>query len=85
MTNIVITAARRTAVGSFMGSFGSTPAHLLGKAAIEAALAQAQTNDFVLVAGKGHETGQVIGDTILPFNDVTYIAQALGQSEVHHG
>ena len=41
MTNIVITAARRTAVGSFMGSFGSTPAHLLGKAAIEAALADA--------------------------------------------
>ena len=40
MANIVITAARRTAVGSFMGSFGSTPAHLLGKAAIEAALAE---------------------------------------------
>ena len=41
MSNIVITAARRTAVGSFMGSFGATPAHLLGKAAIEAALADA--------------------------------------------
>jgi len=41
MTDIVITAARRTAVGSFMGQFGNVPAHLLGKAAIEAALAQA--------------------------------------------
>ncbi len=41
MTNIVITAARRTAVGSFLGSFAATPAHLLGKAAIEAALADA--------------------------------------------
>ncbi|WP_372917470.1 acetyl-CoA C-acyltransferase, partial [Sandarakinorhabdus sp.] len=41
MTNIVITAARRTAVGSFMGSFAGTPAHLLGKAAIEAALLDA--------------------------------------------
>lgn len=41
MSNIVITAARRTAVGSFLGSFASTPAHLLGKAAIEAALADA--------------------------------------------
>ena len=41
MANIVITAARRTAVGSFMGGFGSTPAHMLGKAAIEAALADA--------------------------------------------
>ncbi|MFW2437063.1 MAG: UDP-N-acetylmuramoyl-L-alanyl-D-glutamate--2,6-diaminopimelate ligase [Parvibaculales bacterium] len=53
--------------------------------AIDAALVQAQADDIVLVAGKGHETGQIIGDTILPFNDVTYIAQALGQSEVHHG
>ena len=41
MSNIVITAARRTAVGSFLGSFAATPAHLLGKAAIEAALADA--------------------------------------------
>ena len=41
MSSIVITAARRTAVGSFMGSFAATPAHLLGKAAIAAALADA--------------------------------------------
>jgi acetyl-CoA C-acetyltransferase len=41
MTEVVIAAARRTPVGSFMGSFGSTPAHVLGKAAIEAALADA--------------------------------------------
>jgi len=41
MTNIVITAAKRTPVGSFLGQFGSVPAHELGKAAIMAALAQA--------------------------------------------
>ncbi|PZU57565.1 MAG: acetyl-CoA C-acetyltransferase [Sphingobium sp.] len=41
MTDIVITAAKRTAVGSFMGAFGTTPAHELGRIAIEAALAQA--------------------------------------------
>ena len=41
MSDIVITAAKRTAVGSFMGAFGSTPAHELGRAAIVAALAQA--------------------------------------------
>jgi len=40
MTNIVITAAKRTAVGSFLGSFANTPAHELGRIAIEAALAQ---------------------------------------------
>jgi acetyl-CoA C-acetyltransferase len=41
MTDIVITAAKRTAVGSFLGAFGTTPAHDLGKVAIQAALAQA--------------------------------------------
>ena len=41
MTNVVITAAKRTPVGSFLGAFGATPAHELGRVAIEAALAQA--------------------------------------------
>ncbi|MFA6117116.1 MAG: acetyl-CoA C-acetyltransferase [Sphingomonas sp.] len=41
MQDIVITAAKRTPVGSFLGAFGSTPAHELGRIAIEAALAQA--------------------------------------------
>ncbi len=41
MTNIVIASAARTAVGSFNGSFANTPAHDLGAAAIEAALARA--------------------------------------------
>lgn len=41
MTDIVITAAKRTAVGSFLGSFANTPAHELGRIAIIAALEQA--------------------------------------------
>jgi acetyl-CoA C-acetyltransferase len=41
MTEIVITAAKRTPVGSFLGAFAATPAHELGRIAIEAALAQA--------------------------------------------
>lgn len=41
MTDIVITAAKRTPVGSFLGAFANTPAHELGRIAIEAALAQA--------------------------------------------
>ena len=41
MSDIVITAAKRTAVGSFLGAFASTPAHELGRQAIIAALAQA--------------------------------------------
>ena len=41
MQDIVITAAKRTAVGSFLGAFANTPAHELGRIAIEAALEQA--------------------------------------------
>ncbi len=42
MTEVVITAARRTPVGSFLGSFANVPAHELGKVAIEAALGDAK-------------------------------------------
>ena len=41
MSDVVITAARRTPVGSFLGSFANTSAHELGRVAIEAALADA--------------------------------------------
>ncbi len=41
MTDVVITAAKRTPVGAFLGSFAATPAHELGRVAIEAALDQA--------------------------------------------
>jgi UDP-N-acetylmuramoyl-L-alanyl-D-glutamate--2,6-diaminopimelate ligase len=39
--------------------------------AIAAAIAQAGKDDIVLLAGKGHEQGQIIGDRVLPFDDVT--------------
>ncbi len=41
MQSIVITAARRTPVGSFNGAFAAAPAHELGRVAIEAALKDA--------------------------------------------
>jgi acetyl-CoA C-acetyltransferase len=41
MTDVVITAARRTPVGSFLGSFATVPAHELGRVAIIAALESA--------------------------------------------
>ncbi len=40
------------------------------RAAIAAAIAEAGGNDIVLIAGKGHETGQTVGDLVLPFDDV---------------
>jgi UDP-N-acetylmuramoyl-L-alanyl-D-glutamate--2,6-diaminopimelate ligase len=37
--------------------------------AIAEAIRIAKAGDIVLVAGKGHETGQIVGDTVLPFDD----------------
>ena len=56
-TDIVITAAKRTPVGSFLGAFASTPAHELGRIAIEAALEQAGV--------KGEEVSEVILGQVL--------------------
>ena len=39
--------------------------------AIGAALAMAKGGDIVLIAGKGHEQGQIVGDLVLEFDDVT--------------
>ena len=45
------------------------------RAAIAAAIAEAGADDIVLIAGKGHEQGQIIGAgdamRVLPFDDVT--------------
>jgi UDP-N-acetylmuramoyl-L-alanyl-D-glutamate--2,6-diaminopimelate ligase len=37
--------------------------------AIESAVAEARPGDVVVIAGKGHETTQTIGDTVRPFDD----------------
>jgi UDP-N-acetylmuramoyl-L-alanyl-D-glutamate--2,6-diaminopimelate ligase len=41
------------------------------RAAIAAGVAMARAGDIVLVAGKGHEQGQIIGDRVLEFDDVS--------------
>jgi UDP-N-acetylmuramoyl-L-alanyl-D-glutamate--2,6-diaminopimelate ligase len=46
-------------------------------AAIDLAVAGAGKGDVVLVAGKGHETGQYVGTSVLPFDDVEVTAAAL--------
>jgi UDP-N-acetylmuramoyl-L-alanyl-D-glutamate--2,6-diaminopimelate ligase len=38
--------------------------------AIAAGIDEAGADDIVLVAGKGHEQGQIVGDLVLPFDDV---------------
>jgi UDP-N-acetylmuramoyl-L-alanyl-D-glutamate--2,6-diaminopimelate ligase len=46
--------------------------------AIEAAIAEAGANDIVLLAGKGHEQGQIVGDRVLPFDDVQVARESAG-------
>jgi UDP-N-acetylmuramoyl-L-alanyl-D-glutamate--2,6-diaminopimelate ligase len=47
------------------------------RAAIRLAVAQAGPDDAVVVAGKGHEPGQEIAGTVLPFDDRTVLREAL--------
>ncbi|QQN63113.1 UDP-N-acetylmuramoyl-L-alanyl-D-glutamate--2,6-diaminopimelate ligase [Bradyrhizobium diazoefficiens] len=46
-------------------------------AAIRAAIEELEDGDALLVAGKGHETGQIVGGEVLPFSDHEAVAAAL--------
>jgi len=45
--------------------------------AIEWGVQNLQQGDVLLVAGKGHETGQIIADKVLPFDDVEEVEKAI--------
>jgi UDP-N-acetylmuramoyl-L-alanyl-D-glutamate--2,6-diaminopimelate ligase len=45
--------------------------------AIRTAIAGLQPGDALLIAGKGHETGQIVGNSTLPFSDHDAVASAL--------
>jgi UDP-N-acetylmuramoyl-L-alanyl-D-glutamate--2,6-diaminopimelate ligase len=47
------------------------------RAAISAAIDDLRRGDVLLVAGKGHETGQIVGKQVLPFSDHEAVAAAL--------
>ena len=36
-----------------------------------------EAGDVLLIAGKGHESGQIVGDRVLPFTDHAAVAAAL--------
>ena len=46
-------------------------------AAIQVGIDMLQKGDGLVIAGKGHETGQIIGDKILPFSDHEVVAACL--------
>ncbi len=54
------------------------------RAAIEAAVANAQPGDVVAIAGKGHEAYQIVGSHVLPFDDLAVARQALSRREAMH-
>ena len=45
--------------------------------AIDASIAELRRGDVLLIAGKGHETGQIVGKQVLPFSDHEAVAAAL--------
>jgi UDP-N-acetylmuramoyl-L-alanyl-D-glutamate--2,6-diaminopimelate ligase len=48
--------------------------------AIRQAVAELHSGDVLLVAGKGHETGQIVGKDVLPFSDHEAVAMALREA-----
>src|SRR3954463_1175521 len=67
LVDVVIVSAARTAVGSFSGAFANTPAHDLGKTAIQAAMSRAKVEGCevdevilgqVLAAGQGQNAAR---------------------------
>jgi UDP-N-acetylmuramoyl-L-alanyl-D-glutamate--2,6-diaminopimelate ligase len=45
--------------------------------AIGTAVRELRPGDVLLIAGKGHETGQIVGDRVLPFSDHEAVVAAL--------
>jgi UDP-N-acetylmuramoyl-L-alanyl-D-glutamate--2,6-diaminopimelate ligase len=76
-------AAPRGAIRG-VGRAGGAGARVIGdrREAIRSAAALLKEGDILVVAGKGHEQGQIVGDVTHPFDDVAETAQAL---ELVHG
>ncbi len=55
------------------------------RAAIARAIELARAGDLVLIAGKGHEKFQVIGDRSVPFDDVAVAREALARRRTNSG
>ncbi|HZU90070.1 MAG TPA: UDP-N-acetylmuramoyl-L-alanyl-D-glutamate--2,6-diaminopimelate ligase [Stellaceae bacterium] len=49
------------------------------RAAIAAAIGELGPGDLLLIAGKGHETGQIVGDRVYPFDDAV-VAREIARS-----
>ncbi len=54
------------------------------RCAIEEAIKALQDGDMLIIAGKGHENGQIVGDDVLPHSDLDTVSELLS-SQVRHG
>jgi len=52
------------------------------KEAIREALLMAQRDDVVIIAGKGHEAYQIIGDEVIPFDESEIIRSILEEEKI---
>ncbi len=50
-------------------------------AAIEAAVGELATGDLLVIAGKGHEQGQIVGARVIPFDDAAVARAAVSKLE----
>lgn len=58
---------------------GASDAHEIGdrREAIEWAISELKRGDVLVIAGKGHEQGQIIGDVVEPFDDVQVAKESI--------
>ncbi|HXD76055.1 MAG TPA: UDP-N-acetylmuramoyl-L-alanyl-D-glutamate--2,6-diaminopimelate ligase [Vicinamibacterales bacterium] len=66
---------------------GETPIYTIAdrRAAIAKAIEVARPGDLVLIAGKGHEKYQIVGEQHVPFDDVTVAREFLGRRRTNSG
>lgn len=55
------------------------------RAAIRAAVSELRDGDVCVIAGKGHETGQIVGDVVHPFSDHEEVRAALAAGPASEG
>jgi UDP-N-acetylmuramoyl-L-alanyl-D-glutamate--2,6-diaminopimelate ligase len=71
-------AIRRAILEGMAGTAGVASREIGDRGtAITEAIAMLAPGDVLLIAGKGHETGQIIGDKMLPFSDQQSVRAAL--------
>jgi UDP-N-acetylmuramoyl-L-alanyl-D-glutamate--2,6-diaminopimelate ligase len=66
-----------SAIAAGLRGHGSVRTELDRRKAIATAIAEAGSGDVVLIAGKGHETEQIVGTTTTRFSDVDVAKEAL--------